>query len=467
MTIKEIEARSGLTRANIRFYEAQGLITPRRAENGYRDYSEDDLTQLLRIRLLRGLDLSLEEIRDIQSGRRTLEDSLSLQLCRLDAREAQLDSAREVCLRLRRDGARYDTLDGALYLPLLESDLQADRLPRVQAPVRRFFARLLDLVLYLSLWACFLTLALNVNLNARENGYQIADWFVVLLLMLVLEPLWLRLWGTTPGKAILGLSVTDPDGGRLAYADGLERTLYALAYGLGMNLPLLRLWRLWKSCDACASGRELPWEENSLLVLRDTRPWRAAAYCGVWALLLGALMLSSWFVTGPRHRGDITAAEFADNFNHLADYHRVDPGLRLDPDGRWEDDGGAVISIFDTGWGEPEFRITQSHGRMTGLSFEMSRQDAGLWPPSLYTEQALILQSFVRARQGFFSSARELNGVLDQLRLHPYEDFACSVGGVRIRQDVEHSGYLAQGGALIPQEGQEQSFAYRFSMELE
>ena len=151
MTIKEIEARSGLTRANIRFYEAQGLITPRRAENGYRDYSEDDLTQLLRIRLLRGLDLSLEEIRDIQSGRRTLEDSLSVQLRRLDAREAQLDSAREVCLRLRRDGARYDALDSALYLPLLESDLQADRLPRIQTPVRRFFARLLDLVLYLSL----------------------------------------------------------------------------------------------------------------------------------------------------------------------------------------------------------------------------------------------------------------------------------------------------------------------------
>ena len=40
MTIAELERRSGLTRANIRFYEAEGLLRPARRENGYRDYSE-------------------------------------------------------------------------------------------------------------------------------------------------------------------------------------------------------------------------------------------------------------------------------------------------------------------------------------------------------------------------------------------------------------------------------------------
>ena len=43
MTIREIEALSGMTRANIRFYESEGLLTPSRAENGYRDYSQSDL----------------------------------------------------------------------------------------------------------------------------------------------------------------------------------------------------------------------------------------------------------------------------------------------------------------------------------------------------------------------------------------------------------------------------------------
>ena len=37
MTIREIEERSGMTRATIRFYEAEGLLCPARGENGDRD----------------------------------------------------------------------------------------------------------------------------------------------------------------------------------------------------------------------------------------------------------------------------------------------------------------------------------------------------------------------------------------------------------------------------------------------
>ena len=39
MTSKEMEARSGVLRANICYYEAEGLLCPRREKNGYRDYS--------------------------------------------------------------------------------------------------------------------------------------------------------------------------------------------------------------------------------------------------------------------------------------------------------------------------------------------------------------------------------------------------------------------------------------------
>ena len=45
MTIKEVEQITGLTRSNIRFYEKEKLITPDRNENnGYREYSEEDIT---------------------------------------------------------------------------------------------------------------------------------------------------------------------------------------------------------------------------------------------------------------------------------------------------------------------------------------------------------------------------------------------------------------------------------------
>lgn len=38
MHIKDIETRTGLSRANIRYYEQEGLVHPVRARNGYRDY---------------------------------------------------------------------------------------------------------------------------------------------------------------------------------------------------------------------------------------------------------------------------------------------------------------------------------------------------------------------------------------------------------------------------------------------
>lgn len=76
MNIKEIEQRSGLPRSGVRFYESEGLLSPARSPNGYRDYSEGDLDTLLKIKRLRALGLSLAEIKDIQRGDLPLADAL-------------------------------------------------------------------------------------------------------------------------------------------------------------------------------------------------------------------------------------------------------------------------------------------------------------------------------------------------------------------------------------------------------
>lgn len=76
MTIKEMEECSGMTRANIRFYEVQGLLSPARMNNGYRDYTEHDLEILKRIKLLRALHMSLEDIKSLHNGEQNLTDVL-------------------------------------------------------------------------------------------------------------------------------------------------------------------------------------------------------------------------------------------------------------------------------------------------------------------------------------------------------------------------------------------------------
>ena len=60
MHIAQLEEDLGLSRASIRFYEKEGLLFPERLANGYRDYSEEDLALLLRVRLLRELGLPVD-----------------------------------------------------------------------------------------------------------------------------------------------------------------------------------------------------------------------------------------------------------------------------------------------------------------------------------------------------------------------------------------------------------------------
>ena len=116
MKINEVEARVGITKKNIRFYEAQGLLSPRRnSENGYRDYGPDEVETLRRIKLLRKLGLSLEEIRQMQSGAHTVGDGMRRHLVTLERERRNLDRAMELCAALTMREERLDDLDaGAL-----------------------------------------------------------------------------------------------------------------------------------------------------------------------------------------------------------------------------------------------------------------------------------------------------------------------------------------------------------------
>ena len=64
--IGEAARHSGVSAANIRFYEKESLLSPQgRGENSYRFYSDGDVHQLRFIRLCRAMDMSLNEVRTL------------------------------------------------------------------------------------------------------------------------------------------------------------------------------------------------------------------------------------------------------------------------------------------------------------------------------------------------------------------------------------------------------------------
>jgi len=65
MLINEVCKITGLTKKAIEYYEEKGLIAPKVEENGYRNFSSEDVEKLKEITVLRKLGLSISEIHDV------------------------------------------------------------------------------------------------------------------------------------------------------------------------------------------------------------------------------------------------------------------------------------------------------------------------------------------------------------------------------------------------------------------
>lgn len=120
MKINEVEAQVGITKKNIRFYEEQGLLSPRRnSENGYRDYGETEVAILRQIKLMRKLGVPLEEIRRMQAGG-TVADGMRRHLVTLERERKSLEQSIQLCGSLKDREERLDALDAEELLEEME-----------------------------------------------------------------------------------------------------------------------------------------------------------------------------------------------------------------------------------------------------------------------------------------------------------------------------------------------------------
>jgi Cu(I)-responsive transcriptional regulator len=67
MNIGDAAERSGLPAKTIRYYEDIRLVKPARGDNGYRDYSSEDVHRLRFLQRARSLGFSVEECRQLLS----------------------------------------------------------------------------------------------------------------------------------------------------------------------------------------------------------------------------------------------------------------------------------------------------------------------------------------------------------------------------------------------------------------
>lgn len=67
MNIGDVADRTGLPAKTIRYYEDIGLVTPRRSENGYRVFRDNDLHKLAFLGRARALGFTIEDCRTLMA----------------------------------------------------------------------------------------------------------------------------------------------------------------------------------------------------------------------------------------------------------------------------------------------------------------------------------------------------------------------------------------------------------------
>lgn len=131
-------------------------------------------------------------------------------------------------------------------------------------------------------WLSFLIFTFHVNLIGRSSILNLLDSYIAIGMMLFLEPLWLRFFRTTPGKAIFGIRIKDFNGKKLTYRQGFERTFGLIGSRLGFNIPIYNFVRLWKSYNMCIDKKIQPWNESTSYIIKDTKLYRTFLYIAIY-----------------------------------------------------------------------------------------------------------------------------------------------------------------------------------------
>lgn len=185
MTIKEMEQLTGMKKANIRYYEDKGLLKPVRDEsNNYRIYTREDIELLRKIKFLRTLGISIQNIRLLEEGKASLPCLMEQRKQEIRSQTEQLAALKKICARVKVSGYSFQTLevsavterDGALQ-NRSRNVLRSDRVYRLEQH-DRLLTRLLEFI------GC---VSLVISISLRLYNISVPLWLIVPAALIVLS----------------------------------------------------------------------------------------------------------------------------------------------------------------------------------------------------------------------------------------------------------------------------------------
>jgi len=99
--VGEVEHIVGLSKKSIRFYEQNGLLTPKRNDtNDYRIYTKEDIEKLKKIKFLRDLGVPIRELRLLNENKISLKNCLEDRLAKIEREQEKYETIKSMCRQI-------------------------------------------------------------------------------------------------------------------------------------------------------------------------------------------------------------------------------------------------------------------------------------------------------------------------------------------------------------------------------
>ncbi len=483
MTKEEIRAVYGVEISSIERFRSNGLVTPRRLEDGSLVYSEADGEMFQRLVLLDIVGVSENDFVELRSKETTLKLLLQRQMWRLE--DGCL--AKAICKDILEEEGDLKSFDALKYLERLKAyEHEPEKIliygpnyrNQVFRPWRRYFAWGLDASIYALIFNAILGFILHVNLMNEGWLVRIVEAIVAVIIMLLIEPLLLNRFGTTFGKWVFGLRVEKTDGNPLSYKDGLRRTWGMIGKGQGYEVPIYNLVRLYKSYKLCKQKEVQPWDEGVSYTIKDTKGFRVVAciLLNVVIVFISSVMLQVQQL--PPNRGDITLEQFAENYNYFCKYYDVNDWLYMDQNGQLVDkytdgvvDRDNMIHIstlrtvfaYDPTEELPNYNYRIENAYLKEVSFVYGVENKEHWTDKEKIQQYLIGMAFGGTDKEvkiLFPNTSEV--ILSKMRY--VDNFNFTSGNTRYFCNVEKMGYEGNDFITPLENGQRSYYKMNFSV---
>ena len=423
--------------------------------------------------LLKTLGFSDALITEVQSGETLLSEALQRRINEVINNPNDTTQCAIVCQNIRRDGASYETLEPVQYLEHIneligrggsfcdpnqrnnfnayESSNRSAQNPgmnpddgqnininsrsnneqlrgAIQNPEKtpvfavyprpfvRFFARTIDLSIYMLLIGLCFRILIGVN-PLQDTRLMTAFMVAIYVCAFSIEPLILHYFGTTPGKLIFGIKILSVTGNKLSIKEAYLRSFRLLRFGYGFMIPFYNIFKMGMCLYLCKQKQPMPWDYGMLIAAPETvKPKHITLFVITFLTVSFIDTMLGLALEVPRTNGAFTEAAFNDSCAHIVRY-----------------DG---ITFSDM----PDYTVqTDSNGNVISVTYTVETTDADTLYP-FYDEMFVAYLSMVSQSKQFGLISFNFIVIPNYFK-NCFADFEFEYAGYKASNHVEYNGY--------------------------